>query len=42
MESWGFLVSIIICYLVDYDNKKAVIEVAEIIGLKKVSEKIKN
>ena len=26
-------------YLVDYDNKKAVIEVAEIIGLKKVSEK---
>ena len=26
-------------YLVDYNNKKAVIEVAEIIGLKKVSEK---
>jgi len=26
-------------YLVDYDNKKAVIEVAEIIGLKKVSKK---
>ena len=26
-------------YLVDYDNKKEVIEVAEIIGLKKVSEK---
>ena len=26
-------------YLVDYDNKKAVIEVAEIIGLKKVTEK---
>ena len=26
-------------YLVDYNNKKAVIEIAEIIGLKKVSEK---